>query len=66
MGPWGEIVIQALAYCEAGAFLERMYQNTGSQGPHYQLPKRVISSIGLQSENCGYGHSIPGSLRPAV
>ena len=27
----GETSSQALAYCDAGAFLERMYQNTGSQ-----------------------------------
>ena len=28
----GEASSQALAYCIAGAFLERMYQNTASQG----------------------------------
>ena len=28
----GETSSQALAYCDAGAFLERMYQNTGAQG----------------------------------
>ena len=27
----GETSSQALAYCDAGAFIERMYQNTGSQ-----------------------------------
>ena len=29
----GETSSQALAYCDAGAFLERMYQNTASQAP---------------------------------
>lgn len=29
----GETSSQALAYCDAGAFIERMYQNTGSQAP---------------------------------
>ena len=28
----GETSSQALAYCDAGAFIERMYQNTGAQG----------------------------------
>ena len=28
----GETRSQALAYCDAGAFIERMYQNTGAQG----------------------------------
>ena len=28
----GEASSQALAYCLAGAFIERMYQNTGAQG----------------------------------
>lgn len=29
----GETSSQALAYCDAGAFIERMYQSTGSQAP---------------------------------
>ena len=29
----GETSSQALAYCDAGAFIERMYQNTASQAP---------------------------------
>ena len=29
----GETSSQALAYCDAGAFLERMYQNTGAKRP---------------------------------
>ena len=29
----GETSSQALAYCDAGAFIERMYQNTASQTP---------------------------------
>lgn len=35
----GETTSQAQAYCEAGAFLERMYQNTGSQGPEDTFPE---------------------------